>query len=83
MYFGNNSATRKDGKPVAFPFRFKAAVETVLQLGGECSGPLPLDICDGDNGYIPYIVYAWKGTTTIQSYYIDAKRPIPGHLLLS
>ena len=42
-----------------------------------------LDICYGDNGYIPYIVYAWKGHTTIQSYYLDARRPIPGDLLLS
>ena len=62
---------------------FKSATESLQLLDGQCSVAPALDICDGTNGYIPYIVYAWKGTTTIQSYYLDAKRPIPGPLLLS
>ena len=69
--------------PLECPRIFKSAAESLQLLDGECSVAPALDVCDGDNGYIPYIVYVWKGTTTIQSYYLDAKRPIPGLLLLS
>ena len=83
MYYGNSSTVNKYGLPLEYPFIFKSAVETLQLLDGKCSVAPALDICDGDNGYIPYIVYVWKGTTTIQSYYLDAERPIPGHLLMS
>ena len=69
--------------PMEYPRIFKSAVESLERLDGQCSVAPALDICDGRSGYLPYIVYAWKGTTTIQSYYLDAKRPIPGILLTS
>ena len=62
---------------------FLSSLEILELLDGECSFAQPLDFCFGHGGWIPYIVYKWQGTTTIKSYYIDAKRPIPGHALLS
>ena len=87
VYYANASAVRKDkNHSLSAPpnrFVFRSAVETLQKLEGECSISPALDICDGDGGYLPYVVYAWRGHTTIQSYYLDTKRPIPGHLLLS
>ena len=88
VYNANASSARKDKNPslggyITYPYIFRSAVEVLQLLGGECSVSPVLDVCNGDGGYLPYIVFAWRGTTTIQSYYLDANRPIPGHLLLS
>ena len=87
VFYANASESAWDLKgywrKLIYPFHFRSAVEILQQLDGECSVAPALDICDGDAGYIPYVVFAWRGTTTIKSYYIDAKRPIPGQLLLS
>ena len=70
-------------RPIEYPFIFTSAVESLHLLDGKYSVAPMVDICNGDRGYLPYIVYEWKGHTTIQSYYIDSQRPIPGPLLLS
>ena len=60
-----------------YPHDFHSSLEVFERLNGKCPAiQSVVDLCERNEAK-PFFVFSWKGHDSVQSYYIDQKRPIP------